>query len=172
MQELTKLMMNAQCDFTILQGADDPLGSYYSKAINVARGDIISFLDDDDEFAPEKIDYIVDKFDKYPDLVFINNDVVVIDSYGNQLKNMENDFRFKSGRTREILLDAKNPDLCYEAIRKHGNFCNSSVSVKSSKIKDYDERMRHVAGAEDDFFLFNFVFWRKALDIRKKTNIL
>jgi len=158
MQELTKLMIDAQCDFTILQGADEPLGSYYSKAINVARGNIISFLDDDDEFAPEKLDYIVDKFDKYPDLVFINNDVVVIDSYGNQLRNMENDFRFKSGRTSEILLDAKNPDLCYEAIRKHGNFCNSSISVKKSKIKDYDEFLKHVAGAEDDFFFFSSLF--------------
>ena len=158
MQESTKLMMGAQCDFTILQGSDEPLGSYYSKAINVARGEIISFLDDDDEFAPEKLDYIMDKFNKDPELVFINNDVVVIDSYGNQLTNMENDFRFKSGRTHEIILDAENPDLCYEAIRRHGNFCNSSISVKKSKIKDYGERLKLVAGAEDDFFFFSSLF--------------
>ena len=155
MQELAKLMMDTRCDFTILQGSDEPLGSYYSMAINVARGDIISFLDDDDEFAPEKLDYIVDKFHRYPDLVFINNDVVVIDSYGNQLISMENDFRFKSGRTHEIILDAENPGLCYEAIRRHGNFCNSSISVKKSQIKDYGEYLKLVAGAEDDFFFFS-----------------
>ncbi len=157
-QELSRLMMDAQCDFTILQGADEPLGSYYSRAINVARGDIISFLDDDDEFAPEKLDYIVDKFNAYPDLVFINNDVRIIDSHGNELINMEYDFRFKSGRRKEILLDMKNPDKCYNAIKRHGNFCNSSISVKTLNVKKCVGQLKSVAGAEDDFFFFSSLF--------------
>lgn len=168
MQELSKLLESSHYDFVFLQGGDEPLGSYYSKAIEVARGEIISFLDDDDEFAPEKLDYIADKFDKNPDIVFINNDVRVIDSYGNQLTNMENDFRFKSGRTGEIVLDAKNPELCYEAIKRHGNFCNSSVSLRKSKIKDYIGQLKSVAGAEDDFFFFSSLFSGEKLLISER----
>jgi glycosyltransferase involved in cell wall biosynthesis len=156
--ELKIPLMNSGCDFTILRGGDEPLGLYYARAINVSKGDIISFLDDDDEFAPEKLNYIVDKFNEHPDLVFINNDVKVIDSNGNRLTNMERDFRFQSRRNGEILLDAKNRDLCYKAIRKHGNFCNSSISVKTSIIKDYIEQLKGVAGAEDDFLFFSSLF--------------
>ena len=157
-EKFNELMADSNCDIKILKGYDEPLGLYYTRAINSARGSIISFLDDDDEFSPEKLNYIVDEFNKDPNLVFVNNDVHIIDSQEIQLSAMDNDFRFRSGRTKSLFLNIKKSNDCYNAIRKHGNFCNSSISIKTSNIKEYIDQLKDVSGAEDDFLFFSSLF--------------
>ncbi len=156
--DIEKLLASGGYNYTILRGGDEPLGLYYARAIESSNGEIISFLDDDDEFAPDKLNYIVNTFQKYPELVFINNDVKIIDSLGILISQMERDFRFNSGRKGDILLDSKNKGLSYKAIRKHGNFCNSSMSIKRVEIEKHSEYLKSISGAEDDFLFFTALF--------------
>ena len=42
--------LSSENKITVIAGGNDSIGSYISKALSIARGEIISFLDDDDAF--------------------------------------------------------------------------------------------------------------------------
>lgn len=52
---------------------DGPVSKYIIKGIEVAKGEVISFLDDDDLFDAEKLQYVQTLFDNHPNLVYLHN---------------------------------------------------------------------------------------------------
>ena len=50
----------------------DP-GGKWAEAISVAKGEIVCFLDDDDEWIDKKLEYIQNKFDSDPHLGYYHN---------------------------------------------------------------------------------------------------
>lgn len=65
----------------------DGLGPRLSRAIRVARGKIISFLEDDDCFAREKLETIAEIFRTNHGLDYYRNEFVSVDRDGNTLNN-------------------------------------------------------------------------------------
>jgi glycosyltransferase involved in cell wall biosynthesis len=56
-----------------------PIGANISIGIRMARGDVITFLEDDDMYHPVRLEVIADVFRRDPTIIYYHNNVVVID---------------------------------------------------------------------------------------------
>ena len=55
------------------------------EAIGIARGNILCFLDDDDMFYREKLEYVLNKFNESDNLCYLHNNFTAISSDGKPL---------------------------------------------------------------------------------------
>ena len=60
-----------------------PLGGKIAIGIQESRGEVITFLEDDDLYVPERLQVVEKKFREVKDLVYFHNAQVVIDEEGN-----------------------------------------------------------------------------------------
>ena len=61
------------------------IGPAIAAGVSASRGELLSFLDDDDRFVPEKLERVVERFRADPELGFLKNGYAVIDSDGRRL---------------------------------------------------------------------------------------
>ncbi|HTP56099.1 MAG TPA: glycosyltransferase family 2 protein [Thermoplasmata archaeon] len=66
----------------VIQDDEPVIGRWLLRAVRAGRGPIVAFLDDDDEFEPDRLARIVETFRAHPDLGFYRNRVRVIDGDG------------------------------------------------------------------------------------------
>jgi glycosyltransferase involved in cell wall biosynthesis len=67
---------------TVLFDEERQIGRWLRRALETSRAPIVTFLDDDDEFEPDRLERLVETFARFPDLGFYRNRVVVIDRDG------------------------------------------------------------------------------------------
>ncbi len=67
---------------TVLFDEEPRIGRWLRHAVNACRAPIVTFLDDDDEFEPERLARLLEVFAQHPDLGFYRNRVSVIDREG------------------------------------------------------------------------------------------
>ena len=87
------LLTNFDIDPTLLSQANirvvfsniRELGPKLSTAIPLCQGDIICFLEDDDEWLPDKLEHVTSIFSKFPEVGYYHNNWIVIDERGNEL---------------------------------------------------------------------------------------
>lgn len=77
---------------------DKTLSGKIANALNICKGNVISFLEDDDLFLKNKLEYVYNLFNNNKDLVFYRNAVSFIDDFRNLLNinNMEPDFNLSA----------------------------------------------------------------------------
>lgn len=63
----------------VLTNSDSRAGKRLAEAVEVVRGEVVSFLDDDDLFSPDKIRSVRELFQKDPRLGYYHNGVLVVD---------------------------------------------------------------------------------------------
>jgi glycosyltransferase involved in cell wall biosynthesis len=62
---------------------DDPrIGTWLLRAVAATKAPLLAFLDDDDEFEPDRLERVLGIFAAHPDLAFYRNRVSVIDGNG------------------------------------------------------------------------------------------
>lgn len=61
---------------------DERIGPWLLRAVRATRAPLIAFLDDDDEFEPERLSHVLEVFQTHPDLGLYRNRVRVIDERG------------------------------------------------------------------------------------------
>lgn len=118
-------------------GHNKGLAAARNTGIRAARGEWITFLDADDVWRPEKIQYHLDILRRHPDLVFISNDGM----------------RFRDGEVPRFPPLPKSPRLrrvgWKELLLGRGPFSGSNATVKRECLEEvglFDERLR---AAED-----------------------
>lgn len=67
---------------TVLFDEEPRIGRWLRRAVNASAAPIVTFLDDDDEFEPDRLEQLLAVFARYPDLGFYRNRVRVIDEGG------------------------------------------------------------------------------------------
>jgi len=145
-------------------------GAMIAQGIEEARGEIISVLDDDDLFLPNKLEVIYKIFKENDKISLVKNPVKRVDMIGKE--------RLDPLPKEPIMLQPKdlNLDTIWEAIAKYKLlFNNSSLSFRKEKMFSYLDYLKKVKLSFDTFtgllFLFTspIMIWNQYLGIYRVT---
>lgn len=131
-----------------LQGG--PVGEYLARGVEAARGEVVSFLDDDDAFRPSKLSRVQAAFAADPGLVYFHNDLEICHDDNSRARGL-----LHSRSSRELLIEA-NPARESQADRAFSRSLPinlSSVSIRRSLLLNGIGALRSITGATD-FFCF------------------
>ncbi|WP_337860800.1 glycosyltransferase family 2 protein [Ferroplasma sp.] len=98
---------------------DNTLSGKIIEALKIAKGKIISFLDDDDMFFKSKLEYVIKKFDSNAELCYFHNNFSGIDENG-----------------KTIAYYNENPDFNMSSISMKSDIINVDGLSKVSKSID------------------------------------
>jgi glycosyltransferase involved in cell wall biosynthesis len=142
------------------------IGEDLALGIERANGEVISFLDDDDLFMPEKLETVYNYFNKYENLVYLHNSEYFIDEKGNPTR-----FWVKDLNEDVVLDNVKNLNILSK-LRIYGLFFNmSSISVRKNKILPYLEDLKKINSNPDDFVFFISLYKSPNLSILLKQKL-
>ena len=110
----------------------------FQKAIDLCKGEIVFFSDQDDVWLPEKVETIVDYFFHHPELQVVFSDAILIDAVGAPIKNIKKrlwDYTFHTSYRRlfdcgcewECFLEGNVATGATMAVRKA--YCNRSPFI-------------------------------------------
>jgi hypothetical protein len=129
------------------------MGVMYRNAIRQARGGIICFLDDDDEFYPEKLRHVLDSFNADSALIYVRNSCSLIDPDGNSIAGA----RRQMPQTRQPIIvssaeerTSKTRDL----YRGRAGQNMSCISLRTSIISRFESELPHILLSPDVFSLY------------------
>lgn len=124
---------------------DGTEGDYILKGMEEATGEIISFLDDDDIFHHEKLEYLYKIFNEHPDLMYFHNAYLEIDDNDNLLELNVNSIH--SRNFNDFIIDQNDNKSIIFGLQHSADFNLSSISVsKSIKNKEY---IKHISRMTD-----------------------
>ena len=87
---------------------DGTIGEFLYAGINESKGDIISFLDDDDLFFSNKLEHVYNLFKNNINLVYFHNNTLYIDRNGKKVKKIQKnniDFNLSCISIRKFIID-------------------------------------------------------------------
>ncbi|MGC8615251.1 MAG: glycosyltransferase family 2 protein [Thermoprotei archaeon] len=120
---------------TVIESANRWLGPKMAEGVTAASGDIVSFLEYDDLFYPNKLEQVLHHFASHKDLAFYWNGQTFIGEDGRELAQKRSSKR--SGARLIDLSRIKKGDLeAYEMIKK-ATWNASSMSVRREVIAKY-----------------------------------
>ena len=127
---------------------DGTVGEFLYAGIMESKGDIISFLDDDDLFVSNKLEYVYNLFKNNNNLVYFHNNTFYIDSNNKKFKKIQNnsiDFNISCISIRKDIIN-KNllkeiwtaPDtLIYLfSLRSNRKIVNSNIRLNFYRIHE------------------------------------
>ena len=133
---------NKDIKFILSEGI---IGEYLYKGINEAKGDIISFLDDDDYFEKNKLETIMNIFLENPDIVYYHNNQIIVNEKGELIKRNE--------ITRTGKIDSN--ELFENWLNVNNLLFNlSSISIRKKYYIKYLNILKELKTHPDDFMLF------------------
>lgn len=129
------------------------IGEYMHRAITEAKGDVISFLDDDDEFVANKVSTVIRLYESKK-FNFLHNDFIEIDQDGNTHKSIRKELHMTNSTDHDLYISKNVDEKIYnELLRADADFNISCISISSlfaSKIANYATEIT----ASTDSFLY------------------
>lgn len=141
-----------------LQVPAGPVGEALASASKLAKGEVISLLDDDDLWEPAKLEAVATAFGNER-VTFFHNGQTFVDEQNIPLSplNPHRLVRHPSSlrvRRRSVLVDASNPRSIGRGRSFEPDFNNSSVSVRRSLLLRYLDPLKRVDRGEDTFLYY------------------
>lgn len=124
------------------------VGAGLARGAELAEGDIVAFLEDDDRFRPQKLSAVRSLFVADPGLGFVRNAYTAIDGQGNPMPSWE---RLRPAPPSDRTIDPRRPrrgDLPW-VFAYAPNINVSSMSLRASVLRPGLELLRRTAGAPD-----------------------
>lgn len=160
------IVKNFQTDYedTLLAGlklkklwCDNPsIGYKYVEAVKQASGQIIAFLEDDDEWEPHKLAHVIEVFRLGNDVAFYHNSFVGVDELGvrKESKAFSAWKRPHPNESLSIEADRLSRSKLGQLVRAGGLFNTSCMSVKRTAILPYLQYLSRIQVAPDVFLFF------------------
>ena len=121
-------------------------------ALKISNGEIISFLEDDDLFLPNKLMEIYDNFINTPNLVYYHNNFI---KTNNRLLEIDYDEHRKNKKIFLKLRELNNIKIINYLISKKLIALNmSAITIRKSYFNDCFEILKNIEMASDMFFFF------------------
>jgi glycosyltransferase involved in cell wall biosynthesis len=152
-----------------LFGSEQTIGEYLTLTIQRAKGDVILFLEDDDEFVQNRLQIIYDLFKQDPRLGYYHNDREIIDAEG----NIQKDFRSEESR----YIDKFGPFCVSEPIGvREANALylsgalnyTSSIAIRRSALIPFLKYLGPINAAADYFMFYCAIMSKLKLFIDHK----
>jgi glycosyltransferase involved in cell wall biosynthesis len=133
-----------------LEEGPAPVGAWMARALAVARGGIVSLLNDDDAFVPEKLSAVVERFDADPRLLYYHDHRILVDEEGRRLPTAA---RFERLQPAPFVIatDADRRSRVGRVHRYRGLFHDSCISVRREVLERHVDRLAEVEVSEDAF---------------------
>jgi glycosyltransferase involved in cell wall biosynthesis len=133
-----------------------PVGEGLARAIEAARGEVITLLDDDDAWAPGKIRAVEQAFGRDDELTYFHTGQQFIDAAGRPFRprNAHRVVRHRGSLLKEgLCLTVDTGDLRgIRALQRfEPDFNNSSIAIRRALLQRYLNQLRKVAAGEDSF---------------------
>ncbi len=146
------------------------IGDFLYTGVLHSRGSIISFLDDDDTFAKNKLKIIYDEFSKNPSMVYYHNNCRVI--YENKYIKSKNKNIITTNVKKRFFASTSNIASIYKFILPSTYFNLSSAAIKKKPVLDNIGYLKKIISNTDDFFAYTAIkpIGKILCDNRKLTN--
>ena len=157
--EITTIVMNGS------------VGEFLFAGIKAAKYEIISFLDDDDVFEPNKLQRLIEVFSLKSQLCYYHNGVRYVDSSLQPITH----FRLVEKKIQPlkdtiIVVDPKkNLNITRKALEANGDFNLSSIAIKKECSEKYMSTLRGIKGLTDSFFFWSTLAINGQIMIESKT---
>jgi len=135
------------------------IGEYILTAVNNSSGDILFFLDDDDAFAENKLEVVLESYKAHPDIVYLRNSWSLIDSEGKHIDQKRKKRQPLSHQTLQILSTE-------EAVKRIGldfRWNMSCISVKKEIFNGFESFLPSLIAAQDLALFYMAASYNKVL---------
>ncbi len=128
------------------------IGEYLSTAIKISNGDVIAFLEDDDEWSPTKLQEIIRVFESDEKICYFHNGYIPIGRDGQEIRYR----RLVEGRKREFefIIFPNNGISISDLFKANADFNLSSIAIRRKIVSDFIAELSAIPGAPDAFFFF------------------
>lgn len=129
-------------------------GPFLACAIEQARGDVVCFLDDDDEFEPSKLEIVLEAFRHKSNLAFYYNNQKFIDLVGKELADYSRPptHKFRDGCV--YITTPLNRAGAKYILDCQADFNMSSISVRRTRVAKELSLIKSLTMARDTAMLF------------------
>jgi len=130
------------------------IGPRIADALKYAKGQVICFLEDDDLFMKEKLEYIYNAFLENKNLIYVNNARIYIDDKGNHLE--KGPFKFEKREKDVIINDFNKKPVTLLRIQQYANpwSNSSSIAIRKVILNRFRNALYIVKFAPDLFYYF------------------
>ena len=125
----------------IINTGDVPQGEHMYKGIRESKGDIISFLDDDDLYDSNKLASVFDAFSMNPQVLYYRNDLKVVDTTGLNVSEI-------NAKGKDVLEILNTRDVLIKGIRTF-RWNMSCIAVRKQIYFKYLDYIRNIRAAPD-----------------------
>jgi len=125
---------------------DGTMGEFLYTGIKESHGDIISFLEDDDSFLPNKLQRIYDIIAKNFDIVYYHNEQIIVTEDGKTLKKKSSAITKEYSSDQLFTLDYTKYSIFM--------FNVSSITIRKDYYLKYLNVLKNLPNHPDDFFFF------------------
>jgi len=158
---ISKLASNKDNNIINLTIDDTNIGDAIVHGVKKAKGEIICFLDDDDMFFGDKLEFVYNQFSNDKNLGFLRNEISEIDKNGNKTVR-PNEW---GDRTKEDIEISIKSNLSDEILRNSGLM--SCISIKRNIILPHLEILSQLTTNQDLFMFLIALYSNKKLKIVK-----
>ena len=165
--------LTASLGWSLILSRNQTAGTYFATAAKQSRGDIITFLDDDDEYERNRLETIFNVFELDRTIGYYHNDKTVIDSGGTEIRSV-----YWREQTRYIQRTGpfriSKPISRYDAnrlFRAGADLNMSSIAIRKSVLLPYLDSLRSIEVSQDTFMFYCGLFspMQMAMDSKKLT---
>ena len=143
-----------------MHSSSEMIGPFITEAIERSSGDVISFLDDDDIFEPEKLATVMNVFRSHPEVGYYHNSASFIKEAGKQIEAPYS-FNFSTAKEPDGERVISRKDVAANAnklIRMRIDFNKSCISVRRDVLMPYIGISRQMPSGYDSFIFFCAAF--------------